>query len=158
MRVLLETFLLPRLAKKFPATYGTCKFIAFFTTAQHLSVTCARWVQFTPSYPVSLISIFKSAYNLFLGLPSSTSFRFPPKIPYKFCYMSHPFLTSWFGCPNNTWWADKIWSSSLRSFFQSTVTSFLLDTDTFLSLYISLKVYFVVPVTYFVAHLKDFTV
>jgi hypothetical protein len=100
-------FWLPRLVKKFPAFYGTCKFTAVFTKVRQLSVTCARWVRFTTSYLVSLRSIFISTSNLFLRLPSSTFFRFPQKIPYKFCYMPHPLLFPWFDCPNNIWWAEQ---------------------------------------------------
>jgi hypothetical protein len=36
---------------KFPAFYRTQRFITVFTTARHLSLTWARYIQYTPSQP-----------------------------------------------------------------------------------------------------------
>jgi hypothetical protein len=44
-RVLLEKLIGSKLVKKFPAFYGTRRFITAFTTARHLSLTSARSIQ-----------------------------------------------------------------------------------------------------------------
>jgi hypothetical protein len=53
---LAESFRTQHLLKKFPAFYGPWKFIAMFTTARHWTLTRARWIQFTTSNPIYLIS------------------------------------------------------------------------------------------------------
>jgi hypothetical protein len=40
-----------QLVNKFPAFYGTRRFITVFTTARHWSLSWARWIQSTPSQP-----------------------------------------------------------------------------------------------------------
>ena len=47
-RVLLEKLTGPQLVKKFPAFYGTRKFITAFTSARHLSLSWARSIQSVP--------------------------------------------------------------------------------------------------------------
>jgi len=39
---------------KFPAFYGTRRFVTMFTRARHCSLFYARCIQFTYSHPVSL--------------------------------------------------------------------------------------------------------
>jgi hypothetical protein len=41
-RVLLEKLIVTQLVKKFPTFYGNRRFITVFTTARHLSLSCAR--------------------------------------------------------------------------------------------------------------------
>jgi hypothetical protein len=41
-----------QLVKKFPAFYGIRRFIIAFTSASHLSLSWARWIQFMPPLPI----------------------------------------------------------------------------------------------------------
>jgi hypothetical protein len=50
-RVLLEKLTGSQLVKKFPAFYGTRRFITAFTSARHLSLPRARSIQSTPPHP-----------------------------------------------------------------------------------------------------------
>ena len=52
-RVLLEMLTGFQLVKKFTAFYGTQNFITTFTSACHLSLSWASWIQSTPSHPTS---------------------------------------------------------------------------------------------------------
>jgi hypothetical protein len=45
--VLLQKLTVTQLVNKFPAFYGTRRFIIMFTTARHWSLSWARWIQFT---------------------------------------------------------------------------------------------------------------
>jgi len=56
-RVLLEKPIVTQLVKKFPALYGTWRFITMFTRAHHWSLSWARCIQSTPSLPISLTSV-----------------------------------------------------------------------------------------------------
>ena len=69
-RVLLEKLTDFNLVKKFPAFYGTRKFITAFTRAQHLSLSWASPIQSVPSHPNSWRSILILSSHLRLGLPS----------------------------------------------------------------------------------------
>jgi hypothetical protein len=51
--VLLENLTCSQLVKKFPAFYGTRRFITAFTNARHLSLTWASSIQSTPPHPTS---------------------------------------------------------------------------------------------------------
>jgi hypothetical protein len=59
-----------RAGQKFPAYYGTRRFITVFTTARHVFLTCARWTLSATSYLVSLRSILisSSRFRLFTML------------------------------------------------------------------------------------------
>jgi hypothetical protein len=53
-RVLTQKLTGPQLLKKFPAFYGTRRFITAFTRARHLSLSCARLIQsMTPTQPLA---------------------------------------------------------------------------------------------------------
>ena len=65
-RVLLE-----KLVKKFPTVYGTWRFITTFTTARHLSLFWASWIQSIPPHPTARRSILILSSHLRLGLPSN---------------------------------------------------------------------------------------
>jgi hypothetical protein len=67
---LLEKLPIVQPLKKLPAFYGTRRFIAVFTEALHWSLSWARLIQSTPSYPLSLRSISILSNHLRLGLPS----------------------------------------------------------------------------------------
>jgi len=57
-RVLLEKLTGFQLVKKFPAFYGTRRFITTVTSTYHLSLTWASSIQSTPPHPTSWRSIF----------------------------------------------------------------------------------------------------
>ena len=69
-RVLLEKLTSSQLVKKFPAFYGTRRFITAFTSARHLSLSWASSIQSIPPHPTSCISILILSSHLCLGLPS----------------------------------------------------------------------------------------
>ena len=48
---------IPKLLKKFPAFYGTRRFITAFIRARHLSLSWARLIQSVPAHPTSRRSI-----------------------------------------------------------------------------------------------------
>jgi hypothetical protein len=86
----LQTQIVLQLVNKFPAFYGTRRFITAFTRARHLSLSWARSIQSTPYQPISLRSILilssllrqgLSCYVLLLGFlirTLSTSLPFVP--------------------------------------------------------------------------------
>jgi hypothetical protein len=55
---------------KFPAFYKTNRFITVFTRAHYWPLSWARWIQSTPSHPISLRSILTLSSHLCLGLLS----------------------------------------------------------------------------------------
>jgi len=82
-RVLLDKLIGSQLVGKFPAFYGTRKFIAAFTTARHLSQSSATSIQSMPSHPTSWRSILISSH-LCLDLPSGLfPSGFPTETQYK---------------------------------------------------------------------------
>jgi hypothetical protein len=62
--VLLEKLTVPPSVRIFPAFRSTLVFITVFTTARRLSLTSARLIQCTPSYPVSFRSIYEEYFHL----------------------------------------------------------------------------------------------
>jgi hypothetical protein len=82
-RVLPEKLKRPELLKKFPAFYGTRRFITAFTRARHLSLSWARPIQSRPP-PSNLSKIhFNIILRLRLGLPSGL---LPSGFPTKALY------------------------------------------------------------------------
>ena len=71
-RVLLEKLTGFQLVKKFPAVYGTRRFITAFTSARHLSLSWANSIHSIHSHPTSWTSILILYSHLRLGLPSGT--------------------------------------------------------------------------------------
>jgi hypothetical protein len=86
-RVLLEKLTGLQLAKKFPACYGTRRFLTAFTSARHLSLSWASPIQSTHQHPTSWKSILILSSHLGLGLPSGL---FPSGFPTKTLYTSLP--------------------------------------------------------------------
>jgi len=70
IRVLLEKPTGSQLVRKFPAFYGTRRFITAFTTARHLSLFWASWIQSKPPHTTSWRSILILSSHLSLDLPS----------------------------------------------------------------------------------------
>ena len=99
-RVLPQKLTGSQLITKFPAFYGTRRFITAFTSALHLSLSWARSVH-APPHSTSWRSIVILSSHLRLGLPSrSLSLRFPHQncvyiCPvHHTCYMSRISLSS----------------------------------------------------------------
>jgi len=88
-RVLLEKLTGSQLDKKFPAFYGTWRFITVFTSARHLSLSWASSIHSITPHPTSRRSILILSSHLRLGLPSGS---FPQVSPPKPCMRlsSHP--------------------------------------------------------------------
>ena len=72
-----------QLVKKFPAFYGTRRFITALTSVRHLSLSCASPIQSTYPPPTSWRSILILSTHLRLGLPSGL---FPSGFPTKALY------------------------------------------------------------------------
>ena len=87
-RVLLEKLTSSQLVKKFPALYGTRRFITAFTSARHLSLSWARSIQSVPSHPISWRSILILSSHLRPSLPIGLS---PSCFPTKTLYT--PYLS-----------------------------------------------------------------
>ena len=105
-----EKLTLPQLLKKFPAVYGTRKFITVLTKARHLSLTWVRSIQSTPTHPISRrpILILSPIYTWVCQVVS-----FPQVFPLKpcmhlssphTCYMPRPSQSSWLDLLNDIWW------------------------------------------------------
>ena len=69
-RVLLEKVTGSQLVKKFPAFYGSRRFITAFTSVRHLSLSWATSIQSMPSHPTFWRSILILSSHLRLGVPS----------------------------------------------------------------------------------------
>ena len=99
-----------QLVKKFPAFYGTRRFITAFTSARHLSLSWASSIQSTPPHPTSWRSIFILFSYLRLGLPNSlfpSGFPTKPSIPLSSPpFALHASSISFFS--NNIRWAVQI--------------------------------------------------
>jgi hypothetical protein len=69
-RVLLEKLTGLQLVKKFPAFYGTRRFVTALISARHLSLSWASSIQSTHPHPTSRRSVLILSSHLRLGLPS----------------------------------------------------------------------------------------
>ena len=81
-RVLLEKLTGLQLVKKFPAFYGTRRFITAFTSFRHPSLSWASPIQSTCPQPTSCRSSIILSTHLRLGLPSCSSSLVSPPEPY----------------------------------------------------------------------------
>jgi hypothetical protein len=82
---ILEKLIVTQPVEKVPAFYWTCSFITVFTGDRYWSLSWARWIQCTTSYPISLRSILILSSHLRHGSPSGLCISpFPTKILYAF--------------------------------------------------------------------------
>jgi hypothetical protein len=137
-RVLLEKLTLLQLVKKFPAFYGTQRFITALTSVRHLSLSWASPIQSTYPHPTSWRSIPILYTHLRLGLPSGLSpSGFPHQDPIR--PLSSPIRAT---CPAHLILLDFItgtilgegyrsFSSSLCNLLHSPVTSSLIAPNIF---------------------------
>ena len=86
-RVLLEKLASLQLVKKFPAFYGTRRFLTALTSARHLSLFWASPIQSSYPNPTSWRSILILSSHLRLGLPSGL---FPSGFPTSILYTPLP--------------------------------------------------------------------
>jgi hypothetical protein len=77
-----------QLVKKFPAFYGTRKFITAFTRACQLSLPWASSIQSIPPHHTSWRSVWILSSHLSVGLPSGP---FPSGFPTRTQYTPLPF-------------------------------------------------------------------
>ena len=128
-RVLLEKLTASQLLKKFPAFYGTRRFITALTRARRLSLF---WATSTQSMPPS--NFLKVCFNVILpSTPGSSKWFLSLRSPYQntvctaplpqTCYMPRPSHSSLFDHPNNIWWGVEsikfliMYSSPLPCYF-----------------------------------------
>jgi len=102
--VLLEKLTCSQLVKKFPAFYGTRRFITAFTSAPHLSLSWTTSIQSMLPHSTSWRSILILSSHLGLCLPSGS---FPSGFPHT-CYMPLPYHYSRFDHPNNIAWGIPV--------------------------------------------------
>jgi hypothetical protein len=80
----------------------------------HKFLFWTRWIQLTPSYPLSRRCITLLFSHLCLGLPSGSYFQFfEPKLCMHFSSLPHMIrasviLFSWFNHPNNIWLSAQV--------------------------------------------------
>ena len=139
-RVLLEKLTTLQLVKKFPAFYGTQRFITALRSARHMSLSWASSIQSILPHPTSWRTILISSSHLCLGLPSGL---FPPRFPTKTLYtpLPSPIRAIWPGHLILLYFIThtilgeeyRTLSSSLCSFLHSPVTSSLLGPNILLN-------------------------
>lgn len=84
-RVPSDKLIVPHPVKKFLSFYETPKFLPLYHKSHHLSISYARWIQSTTSYPS--VKFILTSFHLRLGLRDglfSCGF-FPPKSSMHFC-------------------------------------------------------------------------
>ena len=139
-RILLEKLTGLQLVKKFPAYYGTRRFITALTSLRHPSLSWASPIQSIYPHPTSCRSILILSTHLRIGLPSGL---LPSGFPTKTLYtpLSSPIRAT---CPAHLTLLDfitrtmlseeyKSFSYSLCTLLHSPVTSSLLGPNILLN-------------------------
>ena len=121
-RVLFKKLASSQLVKKFPAFYGTRRFITAFTSARQLSLSCASLIHSIPPHPTSWRSILILSSHLCLGLPSGL---LPPGFPTKTLYppLLSPICATWTAHLIFDFIIRTIWGEQYRS-IRSSLCSF----------------------------------
>ena len=116
-RVLLEKLTGLHLVKKFPAFYGTRRFITTLTSVRHLSLSWARPIQSIYPHPTPWRSILILSTHLRLGLPSGL---LPSGFPTKTLYtpLSSPICAT---CPYHLILLDFITRTILGEEYKSEI-------------------------------------
>ena len=117
-RVVLEKLTGLQLVKKFPAFYGTRRFITALTSVRHLSLSCASPIPSTYPHPTSWRSILILSTHLRLGLPTGL---FPSGFPIKTLYapLSSPIRAT---CPAHLILLDFITRTILGEAYRTFTT------------------------------------
>jgi hypothetical protein len=116
-----------KLVRKCRTFYGTGSFITMFIRTHHRTLSSARWIQSTPSDPISLRSFLILSSHLRLSLPKwSHSFGFSGQnfvcisnFWYMFCHLiwfhMWSFRVETYCCPNFFgWYCGAIFPSSVE--------------------------------------------
>ena len=120
-RVLLDKLTDSQLVKKFPAFYGTRRFVTAFISARHLSLSWARTIQTMTPHSTSWRSILILSIYVLVFQVGCFPRVSPPKplcnssLPHTL-YMPRPSHSSRFVHPNNIWWGVKITTLLIMSF------------------------------------------
>jgi hypothetical protein len=102
-KVLLEKLTVTQPVKKLPTFYKNRKFFTVFTTARYCSLSWARWIQSTPSHPISLRSILRGPFEKFVDLRQCAAVillclplhNFSNLLTYLLTYLLHGAGQSW---------------------------------------------------------------
>ena len=139
-RALLEKLTGFELVEKFPAFYGTRRFVTAFTSAHHLSLSWDRSIQSIPPHLTYCRSILILSSHLRLVLPSGlfpsgfpTKTLYTPLLSPHTRYMLSPSHSSRFYHPHNFGWAVQIIKHLIMQFSRFALISFLLGPNILLS-------------------------
>ena len=132
-----------QLVKKFPAFYGTRRFIIAFTSAYYLTLFLARSIHSEPQshfLKIHLNIIFPSTpgsskWSFYLRFPDQNTVCTSP-LP-RTCYIGRPYNVSLYDYPNKFGEEYRSLSSSLCRFLHSTVISSPLGPNILLSTLLS---------------------
>jgi len=108
----LERVVVHHLDKKFPICCGNRRCSIVFTAARFWALSWDRWIQVTPSHPLSFISSLRLFFPVCLDLASSLFLHVSsPKlltyflIPLRTICLAH--LPPLFDHPNRVWWGVR---------------------------------------------------